>query len=632
MTESNNKNKELAKTKENYQILTKNSPFSIILLNMDGNFVDLDKNSEKLFGYKREELLGKHFTFLSIHPSGFIQTTDRLFKSVINGEIIEPLDLQIRNKKGQLVWVSIIAFLVKIGEQKLIQIIIQDIEKKVLLAQKIRQSEKKYRDLAELLPDIIFKADNDLKLTYANSIAFKKFGYDRKDLKKGFNILKFVAPKDTDRAISNIRKIFKGESTKPNEYLILKKDGTTFSAQINSRPIYQDGKIVGISGVIHDISDLIDAKEKLKESEEKFRTITRTSPNLIFIFDSRARVLECNKSAEEALELSREKIINKKIYNLLFSLSKEQAFSTLERILKNIKNQIHDPIEFSYTSRNGKKKWYQLYYSIIKYADENCFHVELQDFSTLKMAEQIIREENEKLMELDEIRKNFIDIASHELKSPLSAVYGSLQFFYDLNREKLDKNSLELIEIAKNGSIRLKNLILNLLDISRIDSKKLKLHKQQLDLVELIKDCVNDLKYLYYKKNQSIDFELPQELYMNIDKSGFERIITNLVSNAIKYSSQHARIKVSLKSNKGNVEIFVKDEGIGLTEQEIKKLFKKFSKIERSQDLKNDINREGTGLGLYISKQIVELHNGQIWVTSEGRNKGSTFIVKLPLN
>lgn len=129
------------------------------------------------------------------------------------------------------------------------------------------------------------------------------------------------------------------------------------------------------------------------------------------------------------------------------------------------------------------------------------------------------------------------------------------------------------------------------------------------------------------EKNHLIKFDLPEELNINVDKSLIERVITNLVTNAIKYSQPKRTTHISLSKRNQCIEISVRDEGIGLSEKEIKMLFKKFSRIERSSI---DII-EGTGLGLYISKLIVELHKGKIGVESDGINKGSTFIVSLPL-
>jgi signal transduction histidine kinase len=136
------------------------------------------------------------------------------------------------------------------------------------------------------------------------------------------------------------------------------------------------------------------------------------------------------------------------------------------------------------------------------------------------------------------------------------------------------------------------------------------------------------LKYLFYKNNQTITLDLPDELIINLDQSAIERVMTNLISNALKYTPPKGFVEIKLKQIDSMAEISIIDKGIGLTRKEIQQLFRKFGKLSN----RVEINSEGTGLGLFISKQIVELHGGQIWVTSEGKNKGSTFVVKLPLN
>ena len=613
------------------------------------------------------------------------------------------------------------------------------------------------RELAELLPDIIFETDMNLNLVYANSIAFKKFGYTKDEFENGINISQLIDPQYIKRASSNIKEVLKGKITKPNKYMLIKKDKSYFHARVHSRPIFSNGKVVGIRGVVHDISEMVkaeqklreseekyrylfenspfpifltntkgvvldcnptfekitghkkkdligknyakvslvhpkylplllqrlqklikgeplpplevklykkdksliwvkihsslvkidnhtfiqvigdditsqkEAENKLRESEEKYRSIIRASPNLIFLFDDEGTVIECNRSAELYLEVPRKKIIDKKIYDFLTDLTKEMTISIFDQFRINIKKEIYDPIEFTYISSTGQRMWYQLYYSLVKIGENTYIHVELQDFTKLKEAEEIIREENKKLTELNKIRKNFLDTASHELKTPLTSVYGSIQLLYELNKDKLSNESLKFLEIAKNGSERLKNLILNLLDISRLESKKFILYKKRYNLVDILKNCANDMKYLSNKRNHFINLDLPEALYLDIDKSGIERVIINLLSNAIKYTPPEGLIEIKLRENDSNIELSVKDNGIGLTEDEIKKIFEKFSKIKRSKEEGMDLNKEGTGLGLHISKEIIELHDGQICVTSEGRNKGSTFIVRLPM-
>ncbi|MFX1273582.1 MAG: sensor histidine kinase [Promethearchaeota archaeon] len=243
-----------------------------------------------------------------------------------------------------------------------------------------------------------------------------------------------------------------------------------------------------------------------------------------------------------------------------------------------------------------------------------------------------LKKEFEKLKRLEEIRKEFIDIAAHELKSPLTSVHGAAQLLKKIYKDKMkdDPNFMELIQIINNGCDRLQNLSLNLLDFSRMESNIENLNKENQDLVELIQNCVSSMKYLLEKKKQRLELTLPKNLYIIIDKVKIERVIMNLLSNAIKFTPLEGEISIKLESNRTYTEFSITDTGIGIEIKNINKLFKKFSRIICEKRM--NIDREGTGLGLYLSKGIIDLHGGKIWVHSNGKDQGSTFYFTLPLN
>ena len=148
------------------------------------------------------------------------------------------------------------------------------------------------------------------------------------------------------------------------------------------------------------------------------------------------------------------------------------------------------------------------------------------------------------------------------------------------------------------------------------------------NISEIIRECIEEIKYLANLRNLYIQLDLPVEVYFNLDKIRIGQVITNLLSNAIKNTPSKGLVKITLKEINNAIYFSVTDTGVGLTESDMEQLFKQFGKIERyGQQL--DIDIEGTGLGLYISKEIVELHGGTIWAESEGRNKGATFKIKL---
>ena len=167
-----------------------------------------------------------------------------------------------------------------------------------------------------------------------------------------------------------------------------------------------------------------------------------------------------------------------------------------------------------------------------------------------------------------------------------------------------------------------------MLDASRLDNKKLVLKSHKENLVKLIEESVSDMTYLLNLRNLATISDLPKELFLAVDKLRFSQAIINLISNAIKNTPMGGKIFISADDTTDYIDIHVRDTGVGLTEKEKEMLFQKFGKIERyGKDLEVDI--EGVGLGLYISKEIVELHGGQILVESKGRNEGATFTIRL---
>jgi signal transduction histidine kinase len=186
--------------------------------------------------------------------------------------------------------------------------------------------------------------------------------------------------------------------------------------------------------------------------------------------------------------------------------------------------------------------------------------------------------------------------------------------------------------MIEKGGKRLKYLVDNLVDITRIEYKKFNLEKNKQDINQIVRDCVRELMYLIKMRDLTLNLDLKQELFLEIDKVRIEQVILNLLSNAIKNTPPYGKITIkSFKINE-SVKISITDTGIGLTKDEMEKLFTRFGKIERYGDGLEYVDIQGTGLGLYISKEIIDLHKGQIWVESRGRNKGCTFNIKIPIN
>ena len=235
----------------------------------------------------------------------------------------------------------------------------------------------------------------------------------------------------------------------------------------------------------------------------------------------------------------------------------------------------------------------------------------------------------ENLKEINKVKSEFLRRASHELKTPLISIKGFSDLILALHEDQLDTPIISKLNEINDGCERLQNIINNLLKASRLESPDLKPKLQKEDLSFLIKFCVHELESLAERRKQSIKLNIDSELYANIEKEEIHDVLSNLLTNAIKYTPSMGKIEIKTESKENFVVVSVKDSGIGFTEKQKTKIFQQFGKIERyGQGL--DLGIDGTGLGLYISKRIVESHGGQIWMESEGKNKGASFYFTLP--
>jgi signal transduction histidine kinase len=296
-----------------------------------------------------------------------------------------------------------------------------------------------------------------------------------------------------------------------------------------------------------------------------------------------------------------------------------------KQVLKGVKP---NPIELQIKKKNGNMIWMLFQSSMIKLNNEIIVESIAQDITDKKKAENLIIEENKRLLELNKMKTELISRVSHELKTPITSIFGGTQILLEVYKNQTCSEALEFIELINRGGKRLKILIENLLDASRIESEKLQLNLQKENIAEIIKNCVSDNRYLANKRNMIVELNMPEVVSIEIDKMRIEQVITNLLSNAIKNTPKKGIIKITLEEKSEGVYFKIEDTGIGLTKEEMQNLFLKFGKIERYGQ-KMDIDIEGSGLGLYISKEIIDMHGGHIWVESAGRNKGSTFYFKL---
>jgi len=625
VTERVNYIKKLKESKDRFQNLADSLPEVVFEIDLDFNVVYANSAANKVFGYSEEDFKKglKIFQFIKHEEKDFI--LEKL-AVLIKGEYMDPLVLQLRKKDGTFFYAEIHGKRI-FKDNKVIGVrsIIHDITDMRSNQERTKESEEKFRTISEqsLLGICIIQ---DELVKYVNRTLANLFGYSIEEILnwEQNEFFKSIHPEDKKKVIKLATKADQEfpDGIRFYEARGIKKNGEIIWLEVYYRKITFQKKPAFLISFM-DISERKKTQEKLRDSEEKYRILFEKAPFSILLINTNGIIIDCNPTLTKLLGYDKSDLIGKNYINLPIVLKK--YLPILQERLKMIKEGISvPPIDIQIYKKDGTIIWVNFESTVVKMGNEKFFITMGYNISEKKEAEK-------KLYELDRIRKEFIDRASHELKTPITTIYGAYQLLDQFHKQKLDEDILEIFEMAFSGTKKLKKLVDDLLDLSRLESKELKLEKVNTDLVQLIKKCINELEFLMNSKLQTHNLILPKSLNINIDESRMELVMSNLLSNAIKYTPNGGEITIKVEKLNNSAQISVKDTGIGLTKDEIKKLFKKFSKIRKP--LTNNLEKyeDGTGLGLHIAKEIVELHNGKIWAESGGKFKGTTFFVNLPL-
>jgi len=251
-------------------------------------------------------------------------------------------------------------------------------------------------------------------------------------------------------------------------------------------------------------------------------------------------------------------------------------------------------------------------------------------YSSLEKTSKDLKEANEKLKQLDKLKDEFVSLASHELRTPMTIIKSYLWMFLSKNKGKLPEKESKYLERAYESTERLINLVNDMLNVSRIESGRLKLDLRTLSIVDLVRKVVTELTPRAKQLSLNLTFtdtgvQIPM---VYVDSERVEQVLINIIGNSLKFTPAGGSISLSLTSQRSSALIQITDNGKGMNDEVLQKLFQKFSTMGGNYLRKQE--GQGTGLGLYLSKSLIELQGGKIWAQSAGENKGSTFSFSVP--
>ncbi|MFX1315226.1 MAG: PAS domain S-box protein [Promethearchaeota archaeon] len=659
---------------EKYQGILENIKEGYFEVDLKGNFTFFNDALCELQGLSRSELLGLNF-------KNFVdeENKNRIFEvysKVYETEIpISDFQFQFTKKDGEQVICESSVYLRydlngnKIGFSGLAR----DITDKFRLEQKIKESEEKYRHLFESSPYAICLMEVDGTILDCNSTMNTLLSaYKKKDLegKKFTEVISIVKRPEFLIYVLKERwaKFLEGDKLGPLEFELTRVDGKKFWLDIQSSLVKVEDKML-MQAIIQDITEKKIAEQNLKQSqkelrmlnrqleqkvlertlelrksEQQYRTTIDSLGDSLHVVDRDLRIILINQEIKKWLsELNIETdILGKKISEIFPFLPPkiydeyQQVFKTGKTLITTETTMLPKVDVITETRKipiftDGKVA--QIITIIRDITEKKKVEQELNKRTEeLIESERKLREQNIELRKLDQIKNDFITMAAHELKTPLISISGYTDYILLRYKDILNPEVIEDLIIVQRNVKRLEILMDQLLEVMKIDEGKLQLQKERINISKIINRCLDDLSYLINEKNLEIILNFDYDIMINVDPTRILLVFTNLISNAIKFTHDYGWIKISARKEEDKYNFEIKDNGIGLTEDELRRLFKKFEKVKLPIASESaNIKDTGTGLGLYISKGIVEAHGGEIKANSEGLNKGTTFFFSLPL-
>ncbi|HET9744560.1 MAG TPA: ATP-binding protein, partial [Chitinophagaceae bacterium] len=370
---------------------------------------------------------------------------------------------------------------------------------------------------------------------------------------------------------------------------------------------------------------LMETNKKIEQHNQFIEQLINSSLDLIMVIDKDLRFITMNKKAQTIYkEYYKQDIIGKKITEVDPPVKGTESYTDLQQALAG-KIVIKDKVKSTISDR-----YYEHNYIPLTNEHHEVYAIMLISHDITDNIRQM--EELKKLSESDEQKNNFIAMASHELKTPITSIKGYVQLLLNaLEKEKENKKPVppllvrsSLISVDKQIK-RLTRLISELLDISKIETGTLELKKENFSLNELAIETVEDILYTNTKHRINLYHDFQSHVYGDKDRIG--QVMINFLTNAIKYSPDSDKIDVTIHKNSRNeVSFSVRDYGIGIEKEEQKKIFERFYRAKG----KAEQTYPGFGIGLFIAYEFIQKHGGQVWVESE-KGKGSTFTFTLPI-
>jgi PAS domain S-box-containing protein len=486
--------------------------------------------------------------------------------------------------------------------------------------QEIQQSEEERANLIAILeatPDFISSATVEGKVTYFNRAARELLGFSLDE-----EIIDWRIPNShpegayqilRDRGIPTAIR----DGVWIGETIFLSHDGREIPfSQLIIAHKKEDGRVKMLSTIARDISSAKQIEATLRESERRWRSLMENVRAIVVGLDRDGKVEYINPFFLELTGYTQAEVIGKNWFANF--LPKSQNSRVEQNFLDVIAGNLHPHYQNSIVTKSGEEK-------MILWNNTLLQSPQGEAIGTISIGEDVTERYT-----IERMKDEFISVVSHELRTPLTSIHGALNLLSSNLVTPDSAQGKRVMEIAAASTDRLVRLVNDILELERLESGKLRLSKQLIDVSELMFRAIDQVQIVANRAGIQLEVH-PYNLEIFVDGDRIIQVLTNLLSNAIKFSEANSTVwltvQVSIENNLRRVLFSVKDEGRGIPSDKLESVFERFHQVDASDSRRKD----GTGLGLAICRNIIEQHEGKIWVESS-LGHGSIFYFSLPMN
>jgi len=595
----------LKETKEYLDDVIKTSVDAIAVVDMEGIVRSWNKAAEDYMGYTAEEVIGTNNNFFFADPG----EAEKIMRIVQRDGELKNYRTIVLNKAKKPVHVSMSAALLKdkngvpIGTVR----VSRDITKEVELEEKIEGERDNLNLILESMDDGVYIVSKDYEVEFMNKVLIDALGYH-----VGDSCYKAFHNREAPCPLCKNTEVMKGKTVRWEWYS--RRNNKTYD--LFETPLRNVNGTLSKLTIFRDISDRKRMEDELRDAEERYRVIFEHALTALCVIEHGEELSLANQEFETLSGYSREEIEGKKWIDFIADEDMDRVQNYCE---ERRKGEAPASCEFKFVSSNGELKHVNAWIEPIP--GENRCIASLLDITELKRKEDELRETCEKLTELDNMKRDFLNVAYHEMRSPLAPIVGYASM---LERCELPDKGRRYIYIIEQSARELEKMINRMLELARIDSRKIELILEDFSISGVVQEVVKDFEPEAKEKKQIISTIVPG-VEIQADKQKVVAIFTNLISNAIKYTPEGGKIDIVVEDRGKDIRAYVADTGIGIPEEHLPKIFERFYMVDTSLTRKSG----SLGLGLSIVKEYVNLHGGKVWATSEP-GKGSKFFFIMP--